>query len=485
VSEAGFIELPPVEYTVRGGAASLATTTSAARLFFSFQPADADPETRPLVVMHNGGPGASTAILLGGNTGPMTLDESRTGDAAVAPNPTSWTAFASLLYVDARGTGFSYGLADGMEDEAARAAELSVRNFNSFVDAADLARAVLFFLRDHPALRAVPIVFAGESYGGLRSALALHLVFHPDRYGAGAETYEDPALAADIADHFAAAGTTAAAQFDHAILVQPRLSSPEQQAAAGSALEAPGSPLFAIAEETGVPFVPCSQKPAPCGAFANVLEYLTAAGRDLYDFRKPAGTTLARYAAIGERIEDPAVFPLATGVDPASIPEMSPAARDRAYRLVSASAEAEPFTARLGALAPYDRYFEAELFDLIGTPFAGPEALELGIERQNSRYGLVFLEDALDVRFFVTSAAADPVIWTPSLPEALEMYTTEVSDVHIEGEALTITYVPGAFGAAAAAERQVRLVPYAASGHSVSLDEPAKLAADVAAWLAE
>jgi hypothetical protein len=89
------------------------------------------------------------------------------------------------------------------------------------------------------------------------------------------------------------------------------------------------------------------------------------------------------------------------------------------------------------------------------------------------------------VRFFITSAAFDPVIWTPALPEALAMYTSEVASVHIDGGDMIIAYQPGAFGAQAEMSRAARVVPFAASGHSVSLDEPAKLASDVRAWLAE
>lgn len=483
--EAGFLDIEPFDYAVRGGATSLQATTSAARLFFSFHPADDDPERRPLVVMHSGGPGASTAILIGGNTGPTTLDAARTGGARIAPNPHAWTAFANVLHLDARGAGFSYGLAEGVEDPAVRAGEISVRNFNSFVDAADLVRAALRFVGARPRLRALPIVLAGESYGGVRTSIALHMLHHPDRYGPGAEPYEDPALAAEIDAHFAAAGTTAAAQIDRAILLQPRLASPAQQAAAGAALEAPGSPLFAVAEETGAPFVPCAEQPSPCDPFANAIAFLSAAGRDLYDVRRPAGDAFARYDDIGARLADPAVFPLATGVDPAEIEALAPAARARAYRLVDASAGAEPLASRLGPLAPWDRYFEAALFDLLGAPFSGAAAKDLGIERQGARYGLYFLEDALAVRFFVTNAAFDAVIWTPSLPAALEVYTDEVESVHTDGEALTIAYRPGAFGGPAAASRELRFVPYAGSGHSVSLDEPGKLAADVAAWLGE
>jgi hypothetical protein len=483
--EAGFIELPPVAYAVRGGATTLGHRASSARLFFSFQPAD-DAPGPPLCITTTGrSSGASTAILLGGNTGPTTLDAARTGDAKIAPSPAAWTRFANVLYIDARGTGFSYGIAEGAEDPAVRADELTVRNFNSFVDAADLVRAVLRFLGDRPRLRAAPVVFAGESYAGIRTAVALHMLHHPERYAAGAEPFEDAALAAEIEAHFKAAGTTATGQLDRAVLLQPRLTSPQQQAAAGAALEAPGSPLFAIAEETGVPFVPCAEQPAPCSPFANVLDYLAEAGRDIYDFRRPAGDAFARYAEIGARLEDPAVLPLATGVDPSSIDELHPGARAQAYRLAEASSEAEPLTATLGALAPHDRYFEVELFDLIGAPFSGPEAKALGVERQSARYGLYFLEDALAVRFFVTNAAFDAAIWTPALPAALQMYTSEVAGVHLEGDRLTIEYRPGAFGAGGATSREVRLAPYEGSGHSVSLDEPAKLAADVDAWLAE
>ena len=482
--EAGFVDLEPVEYTVSGGQLPLVTTTSAARLFYSFHPADDRPEERPLLVLSNGGPGASTAILLGGNTTPRTLDGARTGGASVAENPASWTRFANLLHVDARGTGFSYGVADGMEDEAARAAEISVRNFNSFVDAADMARVTLRFLAAHPELRAAEVVLAGESYAGIRTSVALHLLHHPDRYAEPGAPYFDPALAAEIEAHFEAAGTTAAAQFGRAILLQPRLSSPQQQAAAGAALEEEGSILDTVAAETGVPFVRCADKPAPCSPFGNALDYLAAAGRDIYDVRRPAGDAFARYAEIGARMEEPAVMEAALGVDPAAIPALAPDARSGAYRLVSAAPEEEPLTAALGALAPYDRYFELSLFDLLGAPFSGAEAKLHGIERQSSRYGRLFLEDLLSVRFFITNAPFDAAIYTPALPAALQMYTSLVTSVHIDGEALSVELAPGAFGSAAPQARAARFVAFGSSGHSVSLDEPDALAADVAAWLA-
>lgn len=488
VPEAGFIELPPSEYTVRGGATELTATTSAARFFLNFQPADNQRGPKPIVVMLSGGPGASSAILLGGNTSPVTLDPARTGDAKSASNPDSWTSFTNVLYIDARGTGFSYGVAEGMEDDAARAAEFGVRNFNTFVDAADLVRVLLRFLNEAPTLTSAPIILAGESYAGIRTSIALHMLHHPERYGAGAEPYEDVALAAQIEAHYEAAGTTADYQFGSAILLQPRLSSPHQQAAAGAALEAPGSVLAQVADETGVPFVPCSDKPAPCSPFQNVVDYLAEAGRDLYDVRRPAGDLFARYEEIGARIEDPGGFHDAIGLQPETLDQLVPGGREGAYRLIEASPEEEPLGAWFGGeIAPYDRYFEVELFDLLGAPFAGAQAQALGIERQSARHGLYFLEDALAVRFFVTNAAFDAAIWTPSLPDALAMYTDEVAGVHTDGDELTIEYQPGAFGVPGAAptSRSVRFVRYDASGHSVSLDQPTQLASDVRAWVTE
>lgn len=491
--EAGFLELEPVAYEIHGEEATLATTSSRARLFFSFHPADDHPEERPLLVLTSGGPGASTAILLGGNTAPRTLDATRTGSASIAENPATWTRFANLLHLDARGTGLSYGLAEGMDDDDARAAELSVKNFNSLLDAADLVRATLRFLAAHPALRGNEVVLVGESYAGIRTSLALRMVHHPDRLEDPQSLHTDSALAAEIEAHFTTAGTSAATQFGRAVLLQPRLSSPQQQAAAGAALELPGSILDAVATETGVPFVRCEDKQAPCSPFANVLDYLDEAGRDIYDVRRPAGDAFERYRQIGARFEQPDVLRAVLGQDPSAIPELPPSAREDAYRLAAlppppapgAEDAPEPLTAELGALLPHDRYFELELFDLIGEPFAGAEAKIYGIERQHSRHGLAFLEDARAVRFFVTDAAFDAAIFTPSLPAALQMYTDVVASVHKDGTALSIEYREGAFGAPAGTSLDVHIAPYDDAGHSVSLDEPETLSADVADWLAE
>ncbi|MBK8251268.1 MAG: hypothetical protein IPK82_01185 [Polyangiaceae bacterium] len=479
--EAGFIELEPLAYKVHGAEYSLDATTSAARLFYLYQPAEVDSENKPLIVLHSGGPGASTAILIGGNTAPLSLDPART--QSFSSNPATWTRFANLLYIDARGTGFSYGIVEGATDPDVVSGEFSVRNFNTFVDAADLIRVVFAFVDARPSLVSKPIWLAGESYGGVRQNVALHMLLNPQAYGANGVLFECEALAERIESHFEQAGTLAKEQFDRAIFLQPRITSPEQQAAAGADLEGPTSPLYKVAEETGVPFVPCADKPPPCHSFANVVAFLEAAGRDIYDFRKPVGDAFAKYKTVGDRIEDPLVFESITATKPGDIADLTPARRLDAYRVKSAGSQNEPFTKVLGALNPHDRYFEVELFDLLGAPFSGAEATGLGIERQNSRYGALFLENALSVKFFITNAAFDAAIWTPALPAALQMYTNIVSSVHIAGSnELVIEYASGAFGNADAVSRSVAFFSYAESGHSVSFDEPDKIANDLAQW---
>ncbi len=484
-AEAGFIAIEPVSYTLRGAGEPLLETSSGARLFYSFHPAATHPETRPLMVVYSGGPGASTGILLGGNTAPITVDPARTSGAKAADNSASWTTFANVLYVDARGCGLSYGVAPGMKNSTLRDGEFTARNFNPWLDAADVVRVVLRFLEAHPLLRSSRVVLTGESYGGVRTEIALSLLLWPERYDQGSSVYVDVALSDEIRAHFEGAGTTAAAQFDRTVLLQPRLTSPQQQAAAGAALNAPGSPLFAIAEQEKTWYSPCGPNDGGCTPYGNAYDFLVIAGRDVYDVRKPESATFARYASLGERLADPDVLPAVLEVPLASIAGLRADERVDAYRLRYAGTTPEPLAARLGALPDYDRYFEMELFDLIGAPFVATALQNQGLDRTNERYGRLFLEDLLSVKTFITNAAFDAAIWTPSLPAALALYTTSVSGVHVDGESFTVDYLPGAFGAPTGTSRAVRFPTYAASGHSIALDEPAKLAADIEAWLAE
>ncbi|MFY0531917.1 S10 family serine carboxypeptidase-like protein [Nannocystis pusilla] len=152
------------------------------------------------MLLFNGGPGVSTGLILAGNTAPQTLGD----DLEPVPSPAPWTALGHLLYIDARNTGFSQQSIADPSQMGLRSAELNSRNFNSYLDAADFARALLRFWGDHPALAGRRLVLVGESYGGIRASILLHMLLFPARYEQGPGRYRDPALAAAIAAHLAA-----------------------------------------------------------------------------------------------------------------------------------------------------------------------------------------------------------------------------------------------------------------------------------------
>jgi pimeloyl-ACP methyl ester carboxylesterase len=483
--EVGFITLEPVHYAIHHDTTRTELTSGRARLFYAFQPADEAPETRPLAVIFNGGPGAATGILFGFSTARQSFDPAVNGGQAVGPNPASWTRFANLLYVDARGTGYSYGLTEDADLAAARDAEFGVQSFNPFVDAADLVRVVLRFLRDHPALRSAPVVMVAESYGGVRASIALDLLLRHPAYASGEAGYEDATLVDEVREHLDATldgephePARIAEQFGRQALLQPRLSSQYQNQAAGPLLEAQDSPLTALAADTGMTFTRCAEQPPPCDPYDNAIEFVRSAGRDLYDVRQPEDWSFARYDEIAPRFVEADTFEKAFGVAPADVDLLGSAARTGAFRLVDAAAGDEPLAMDLGALPAWDRYHVMQLYDLIGSPFAGVEAEALGIDRTGPRWGELFLSNLRHVRTFVTDAPFDVVIYGAALPGALARYHALVQETAVDAERLTVRYLDGE-------QREVRFVRYPDAGHSITLHQPQQLADDLAAWLSE
>jgi hypothetical protein len=494
--EAGFIEIEPVNYALVADLGRVEMTSSGGRLWYAFQPADKNPEDKPLAILFNGGPGASTGILYGFNTAKRSFDPAWNGGGAVGPSPASFTAFANLLYVDARATGFSYGLTAGADDPAVRAGEFTVRNFNPFVDAADFARVLLRFLAAHPALRANEVIVVGESYGGIRASILLDMLLRHERYKDGSAGYEDAALASEIEAHLGevmGAGMgdgpaeAAALQFSRQVLIQPRISSEPQEAAAGAMLEAPGSPLELIGNETGVLYVPCAEKPAPCDPYKNATVYLALVQRDLYDARLPAGSTLGELASIGPRFAALDTLSAALGVDPTTIAHLFATSRGGAYRTITEEPAVEPLSSAFGLLNPWDRYHLLEAYNLVLPAFSGDEAKALSIDRRSPRWGALFLSNLLSVRTFVTNAPNDIAIYTPAFAAALEAQSDEVLEASIDASPDGTSERPGRLRVRfqGGAERTVRFPRYDTSGHVVTLDQPVELAADIEAWLAE
>lgn len=132
--------------------------------YIAYQLDGADPRTRPVTFIFNGGPGAASAYLQFGDAGPWRLPIN--GDAAVSsappdlqPNDETWLDFTDLVFIDPVGTGYSRFVASG-ED-------VRKRFFSIDGDAGAIALVIRRWLEKSDRLLS-PKFVAGESYGGIR-----------------------------------------------------------------------------------------------------------------------------------------------------------------------------------------------------------------------------------------------------------------------------------------------------------------------------
>jgi carboxypeptidase C (cathepsin A) len=130
----------------------------------AYQIDGADPRTRPVTFLFNGGPGASSAWLQLGDAGPWRL--AINGDAANAsaspdllPNAETWLDFTDLVFIDPVGTGYSRFVATG--DDVRK------RIFSVDGDVDTIALVIRRWLEKSDRLLS-PKFVAGESYGGIR-----------------------------------------------------------------------------------------------------------------------------------------------------------------------------------------------------------------------------------------------------------------------------------------------------------------------------
>jgi hypothetical protein len=181
-AEAGFFEIAGGNYVSE----SQARVSPGQRIWYSFHPATTTPESKPLAVFFNGGPGSATsAYLFSFNTGPWTLDPAATGSAQIVANPNNWAQFANLLYIDAPGAGFSYPIALDGGTQPSVGIDLDR-------EAAAVLRVVIRFLDRHIPLRSNPVILVGESYGGTRAALMLDHIFNYQLLTTTSAAYQDP-----------------------------------------------------------------------------------------------------------------------------------------------------------------------------------------------------------------------------------------------------------------------------------------------------
>jgi len=532
-NEAGFIAIEPITFYFHYGSYfnRLSLKSSRARMWYSFHAADQDRPETPLFIFFNGGPGSATSFgLMSMYTGRYTLDnriESGGGDAYIV-NPVPWTQLGHLLYIDARQAGFSYNLMNQAQDEGSRFQEFNAQNFNSFFDAADFIRVLIRFLVAHPALRNHPVVIVGESYGGVRATTMLHLLLNYADYKNSRETFQDPALADEIQAHFNAVFPQYAGQvvppevivrqFGYQVLIQPALSFNYQEETENEMLTRPGSLLYKIGEEIGVPYDP-GQYPDPLSFVQDV------AGRDLYIYTKPQNWLNGFFNNAGVLLRFVHNLSLVTGVDVTAIGDLYASSRAAAYRVIRTNylASLEPMAASsairalfltpaqleapnvqqepgnmavvFGSLQPWDRYFIGSNGNANWAFHVYNVALVRGydVHSWEPRYGRMFLKNVAYVKTFITNAALDLVVYTAALPTSLAKHAeTLISAQHISqgGEArqgkILLNYQPSAFpDIPGLTTRTIRFPLYDKSCHAVSLTQPQELFTDVSDWLRE
>jgi carboxypeptidase C (cathepsin A) len=129
----------------------------------------ADPATRPVTFIFNGGPGAASIFLHLSAIGPKTIATAGDGSfpavpARLEPNPDSWITFTDMVFVDPVGTGYSRMLPgpDGVPRDPAP-------YFGTENDLHAMARFIRQWLTVNNRWGS-PKAIAGESYGGKRVA---------------------------------------------------------------------------------------------------------------------------------------------------------------------------------------------------------------------------------------------------------------------------------------------------------------------------
>ena len=150
---------------------------------------DAEPATRPVAFVVNGGPGAASAWLQLGAMGPWRLPVPHTPTpsmpSAPVPNAETWLDFADLVFIDPPGAGYSR-LASGSDDVRRRL--LSVEG-----DIPPLAEVMRRWTVKH-GRAASPRMIVGESYGGFRGPRLARALQDTEGLGVAALVLISPVL---------------------------------------------------------------------------------------------------------------------------------------------------------------------------------------------------------------------------------------------------------------------------------------------------
>ncbi len=511
-SEAGFLEIEGGAYTSEGHERISATH----RVWYSFHPAKSGRKNKPLAVFFNGGPGAGTTpVLFAFNTAPKTfeldlhLQDHQTPQVKdLITNPNSWTSFANLLYIDAPATGFSYPLkdADGQERDIGTDIDRDASNF---------VRVLLRFLGRHPALRKNRVILVGESYGGVRATLMLKQLYAGSTSFTDPNDYQDSQLSSELQEHFGVAFGTAtptaaqlATQFGHQVLIEPVLVGQEQIDSYNGYPPADvprDNPDFTDSTTCKPNFAddntPCWYTRSSDGRLPTCDDYdCDQAPGWINELIEQAATKLTKVATLSE----------ALGVNVKTIAWMNDETRKtRAYGRASTATfgvkTVRPVdmadAANFDSLNPDDNYlvlmsdrvFISHGYHTFPWPPNWPGYTRAwdddGI---GAVTGSAFATHVLnEVKSFLTVARHDAVVWTPSIPRALDLLLGNVEPL------VGVQYRPSAWNTTnnhgarpglidlvydSGTTKSVTMPHAYSAGHTISVRAPFDLLNDVSNW---
>ena len=204
--------------TVEGLAVTTGADEGARIVSFAYTRDRADPATRPVMFLFNGGPIVAAQYLHIGGIGPMRVaypDDVKADPAtfALVDNPDSPLDAVDMVFVDPASTGFSR-VAPGTDPRA---------YFSVKADARQVAAFIRAWLKRHGRERS-PVYLTGESYGTNRAAeIAGQLADGPDPlplagiflYGQAANIIEYSQRPANIVSYVASLPTLAAIGWYH------------------------------------------------------------------------------------------------------------------------------------------------------------------------------------------------------------------------------------------------------------------------------
>jgi pimeloyl-ACP methyl ester carboxylesterase len=342
---------------------------------------------------------------------------------------------------------------------------------NAAADGADFVRVLLQVLEQQPALRNNPVVIVGESYGGTRASVMLNLLLEPaSNWG-----YVDTSLTAALDAHYAAVfpgmapqqltATARALQFGWQVLIQPYLAGSAQTRAQDAIAE---RTLEGMASDLGVSVQALQSQ---CG----------------FDVSRTEAWCADVDAAVAENVTSPARFIDLFGVRPELVPGLPASERLGAFRLLpqwDSPPDPAALVEVLGVPSDLDRYFQLS---------ARPSRSGFQPAFSTPFYGALFLRSARHVNTMITNARWDTVVMgesiVPALNELVPLFSpawfikAEYAESGTEPPTRARLHFSAIEGIGPAAVRELYMPRYDYSGHLVSVTEPAKLLADVTAFL--